>query len=254
MMITDPLFYAAAIPAVMLTGLAKGGFGGSFTLLALPLLALVISPIQAAGIMLPILLAMDVISVWAWRRHWDGVNLKILIPAMTIGTVLGYVTAALLQDGHIRLMVGLIGLIFAVQSLVKREDRGEATTASWPKGLFWGTISGLTSFISHVGGPPLQVYLVPQRLSKELFVGTMTMVFAYVNVIKVLPFWLLGQLSPTNLWTSAALLPVAILSTFAGVWLVKRVSTAFFYKLILWLLFVVSLKLVWDGVRLSFNV
>ncbi len=254
MMITDPLFYAAAIPAVILTGLAKGGFGGSFTLLALPLLALVISPVQAAGIMLPILLAMDAISVWAWRKYWDGANLKILIPAMTLGTVIGYLTAAYLEDGHIRLMVGLIGLVFALQSFIKSGSDGPATGPNWIKGTFWGTLSGLTSFISHVGGPPMQVYLVPQKLSKEIYVGTLTMVFAFVNVIKILPFWLLGQLSPSNVATSLALLPIAILATFAGVRLVKRVTTTFFYTLILWLLFIVSLKLVYDGVRLSFGI
>jgi uncharacterized protein len=253
-LIVDPIFYLAAIPAVILTGLAKGGFGGTFSVLALPLMVLVVSPMQAAGIMLPILLAMDAIAVVVWRKYWDAANLKILVVAMTIGTVLGYLTATVLQDGHIRLMVGLIGLGFIAHSLVQRAGEGAATGPNWPKGLFWGTLSGLTSFISHVGGPPIQVYLVPQRLSKELFVGTMTMIFAFVNVLKIVPFWALGQLSPTNLATSAVLLPVAILSTFAGAWMVKRIDTVLFYRIILWLLFFVSLKLVWDGLRLSFGV
>ena len=256
-MITDPWFYAAAIPAVALVGLSKGGFGGSLSLLALPLLSLAIPTMQAAGIMLPILLAMDAVAVVIWRKIWHKKNLMILIPAGTAGTVIGYLTASIVEDGHIRLMVGSIGLMFTLDH-AWRSWRGTTTQGppkqpNWLKGSFWGVISGFTSFISHVGGPPLQVYLLPQRISKEVFAGTLTMFFAYINVIKVAPFFALGQLNPTNLTTSAVLVPLAIVSTMFGGWLVKRVPARLFFTLIYSVLFIVSLKLVYDGVRMTFG-
>jgi uncharacterized membrane protein YfcA len=253
-MISDPWFYAAAIPAVMLTGLSKGGFGGTLSLLALPLLALVISPVQAAGIMLPILVAMDVVAVWNWRRIWSRENLVMLVPGAIAGTAIGWATASLVSDGHIRLMVGLLGLTFTANyfftTFLSRRELPAPSTPSWPPALLWGTLSGFTSFISHVGGPPLQIYLLPQRLSKELFAGTFTMFFAFMNAIKIVPFWALGQLSPTNLAASAALAPFAVGATFFGVWLVKRVSSAAFFAVIYAVLAVVSVKLVYDGLTL----
>jgi uncharacterized membrane protein YfcA len=257
-MILDPWFYAAAIPAVMLTGLSKGGFGGTLSLLALPLLALVISPVQAAGIMLPILVAMDVVAVWNWRRIFSRENLVMLLPGAVAGTALGFATASIVSDGHIRLMVGLLGLAFTANYFTTRFIARGALPAprppSWGPALLWSTVSGFTSFISHVGGPPLQIYLLPQRLSKELFAGTFTMFFAFMNAIKIIPFWALGQLSPTNLATSAALAPVAVLSTYAGVWLVKHVPTTIFFAVIYAVLAVVSVKLTYDGVRLTLGV
>jgi hypothetical protein len=254
-MITDPWFYAAAIPAVMLTGMSKGGFGGTLSLLALPLLALVVSPVQAAGIMLPILLAMDAVAVWTWRKVWDRANMVILIPGAILGTALGWATASLVQDGHIRLMVGLLGLGFVANwafQQFSRAEPGPPMPPTWGRGTFWSTVAGVTSFISHVGGPPLQIFMLPQRLSKEVFAGTFTMYFAFVNVIKVGPFWTLGQLSPTNLWTSAVLLPLAVVSTMFGAWLVKRISTELFFRIIYAVLAVVSCKLVWDGMTMTF--
>ena len=96
-MVTDPLFYAVAVPAVTLLGLAKGGFSG-LGLLSLPLMSLVVSPVQAAAIILPILLVQDVVSVWAYRRAWDKRNVMILLPSAIIGTGTGYLLAAPVSD------------------------------------------------------------------------------------------------------------------------------------------------------------
>jgi hypothetical protein len=256
-MILDPWFYACAIPAVFLVGLSKGGFGGSLSLIAMPLLALAVPIMTAAGIMLPILLAMDAVAVWAWRRSWHKQNLVILLPGAVAGTLLGWATATIVQDGHIRLMVGALGLVFTLNWLwttyVVRADPGPPAGPSWPKGLFWGAASGFVSFISHVGGPPLQVYVLPQRLSKELYAGTFTMFFAFLNVIKIVPFWSLGQLSPANLATSAALLPLAVAATLFGTWLVRHVRTELFYRIVYVVLCVVSAKLVWDGAAMTFG-
>jgi uncharacterized membrane protein YfcA len=247
-MITNPLFYAVAIPAVTLLGLAKGGFSG-LGLLSLPLMALVISPVQAAAITLPILVVQDVVSVWAYRRAWDRRNILILIPAAALGILTGYLLAARVSDAAVALAVGVICVAFALRRIVL--ERGASppkpASADVPRGILWGWASGFCSMIAHAGGPPFQIYVLPQRLPRDVFVGTGAIVFAMINWIKVPPYFLLGQLTAENLATSGALFPVAIASTWAGVWLVRRVSAERFYTLIYILLIVVGAKLIFNG-------
>jgi len=246
--ITDPLFYAAAIPAVTLLGLAKGGFSG-LGMLSLPLMALVVSPVQAAAIMLPTLIVQDVVSVWAYRHTWDRRNVAILVIGSTFGILTGYLLAAQVSDAAIKLAVGLISVVFAIRRLVLERGGREpkATPADLPRGIFWGWVTGFTSMIAHAGGPPFQIYVMPQRLPRDVFVGTGAIVFALVNWIKVPPYLALGQFTVENMATAAALFPVAIASTWAGVLLVRRVSGQNFYTAVYILLVLVGLKLVYDG-------
>lgn len=251
-MITDPNFYAVAIPAIILVGLAKGGFVSALGMLGVPLMALVISPIQAAGILLPILIAMDVFALWSYRGVYDLPNLKILIPAALVGIGIGYLTAAYVSEGHVRLIVGFIALLFTLDYWIGW--RGSKTTqANAAKGGFWGATAGFTSFVSHAGGPPLQMYLLPQRLEPRLFVGTSVIFFTAVNLLKVLPYAVLGQLDTTNLTTSLVLSPLAPLSIFAGAWLVKMLHMETFYRFAYFAIFIISLKLMWDGVGALFS-
>jgi hypothetical protein len=249
-MITDPLFYAAATLAVILLGLGKGGFSG-VGVLSLPLMALSISPVQAAAITLPILIVQDVVSVWAFRHTWSRRNIAILLPGAVIGIALGYLLAAAVSDAAVTLSVGVISIAFAVRRLVlERSDAPvRAAPADVPRGLFWGAIAGFTSMIAHAGGPPFQIYVLPQRLARDTLVGTSAIFFGLINWIKVPPYIALGQFTDENLWTSLALFPVAIASTWAGVWLVRRVPAERFYTLIYVLLIGVGLKLLYDGVR-----
>ncbi|HEV2557137.1 MAG TPA: sulfite exporter TauE/SafE family protein [Microvirga sp.] len=248
-MITDPLFYAAAVPAVTLMGLAKGGFSG-LGLLSLPLMALVVSPVQSAAIMLPILIVQDVVTVWAYRRAWDRRNVAIIVAGATFGILIGYLLAARVSDAAVTLAVGVVSLAFAIRRLIleRRETKPAATNADLPRGLFWGTIVGFTSMIAHAGGPPFQIYVMPQRLARDVFVGTGAVVFFIINWIKVAPYLALGQFTAENLATSAALFPVAVASTWAGVLLVRRVSGERFYTIVYGLLILVGLKLIADGV------
>jgi uncharacterized protein len=248
-MITDPLFYLVATPAVLLMGLSKGGFAG-LGLMSLPLMALVISPVQAAAIMLPILIAQDVVTVWAYRHAWDGRNLAILLPGAVLGIGLGYLLAAKVSDAAVALAVGVISIAFAVRRLVvERHGAPEPTKPGVAAGWFWGTICGFTSMIAHAGGPPFQVYIMPQRLARDVFVGTGAVLFAAINWIKLPPYVALGQFTRENLLTSAALFPLAVLATWLGVLLVRRVSGERFYTAIYILLILVGLKLVWQGAR-----
>jgi uncharacterized membrane protein YfcA len=232
---------------VILLGLSKGGFSG-LSSLAMPLVALAISPVKAAAIVLPILIVQDWVSVWAFRRDWDLRNLAILAPAGAVGVAAGWLMAARVDEQAVRLAVGLISVGFVVFMLLRdRLASGAATRATVAPGLFWGAVAGFTSFISHAGAPPTMVYMLPQKLTPRLFAGTSAILFAIINLLKVGPYFALGQFSRDNLAASASLLPVAIASTFAGVWLVRRVSAERFYAAVLALTFIVGVKLIWDG-------
>lgn len=255
-LLSDPLFVTIAVIAVIVTGISKGGFGG-VALLSVPLMSLVISPIQAAGIMLPIMIPMDFLSIWVYRKRWDRKNLLILIPAATIGITIGGLTARWVNEDIVRLLVGVIAVVFTLHRWRGLRRAARATSpADAPQrrppsrllGAFWGTCAGFTSFLAHAGSPPYQVYMLPQGLSKELYTGTSVIFFASLNAIKLIPYGMLGQLSVTNLSVSLTLLPLAPIGVFLGVWINRRLREDLFFSIILTAIFIVGLKLVWDGV------
>lgn len=245
--ITDLTFYLVAIPAVTFLGLAKGGFAG-VGLLATPLLALYLPPLEAAALLLPILLSQDAISVWWYRRDWDPWNLKVLLPGALIGMGLAWLFAAQLSDAWLRLTVGSIGIAFCLNAWLRR-GRTEPQKKSAASGWFWGAVSGFTSFLNQAGGPPFQVHILPQRLPKMTLVGTTTIFFAIVNALKIGPYFALGQFSAQNFATSLALLPIAVATNFLGIYLVRRTPTDLFYRIAYVLVFCVSLALLWQGGR-----
>jgi uncharacterized membrane protein YfcA len=242
-------FYLAAVPAVILVGLSKGGFSG-LSLLSIPLLALVTSPIRAAAIMLPILIVQDVVSVWAYRRSFNGRIVAIMIPGGILGIALAAITAAYVTDAIVVLGVGVIASGFVLYTWLRPcGSRETPRTGSVSSGVFWGACSGFTSFIANAGGPPFQVHVLPQRLSPPVYAGTMTMVFAAINWMKVAAFFAIGQVSFENFRISATLFPLAIVATMAGIWLVRRVSGRLFYRIIYVFTILVGLKLIFDGTR-----
>jgi hypothetical protein len=245
-MITDPLFYALAIPAVILVGLSKGGFAGVGAL-GTPLLAQVISPVKAAAILLPILILQDSVGVWAFRREWSGRVLALMLPSAAAGIFLGYVLALHVTGDAVSLAVGLISIAFGFYQL--RSMSLVATVKPPPAwiGVLCGVGSGFASQISHAGGPPFQIYALPLRLSRDVFIGTSAIYFAVVNWIKVPAYVALGQFTRESLWTSLALLPLALASTLAGVWMVRRVRAERFFRIVCVLLIVVGIRLAWTG-------
>jgi uncharacterized membrane protein YfcA len=246
-MLTSPEFYATAIPAVILLGLSKGGFAGVGAL-GMPLMALTVPPMQAAAITLPILIVQDAFSIWVYRRYWDRANLKVLLPGAMAGIALAWLLAARVPDAAVALMLGLISLVFGLRRFLPgRGTAAEATPPRRPLGLFWGIVAGFTSMIAHAGGPPFQIYVMPQRLPRDIFIGTGVVFFAAVNLIKLPPYLALGQLTAGNLLTSAVLFPLAIASTWAGVCLVRRVATERFYDIAYGLLVLLGGKLVLEG-------
>ncbi len=248
-MILDWHFYALALPAVVLLGLSKGGFAGVGAL-ALPMLAFVISPVRAAAILLPILIAQDVVGVWAFRCTVDWRLLGWMMPGAILGIALGYLFAAKLPESAVLGAVGAISLAFGAYRLwVERHGppRGAGRLPEW-LGSAFGIASGFTSQIAHAGQPPFQVWVMPRRLPRDVLVGTTAIFFAAVNWIKVPAYAALGQFTRGNLSTAGVLLPVAIASTVAGVWLVRRVSPERFYVAIYVLMMLVGAKLIWDAI------
>jgi uncharacterized membrane protein YfcA len=247
LLISDPLFYAVVIPAILLMGISKGGFGGGVGLIATPMVALVTTPTRAAAILLPILCAMDVVGVIAYRRSWDPVNMRILLPGSVVGILLGTATFRFLDESLIRLLLGALALGFVLRYWLARTPQQQPTAPSRRAGSFWAAVSGFTSFVAHAGGPPLSVYLLPQNMDKTLFVGTTVVYFTFVNYLKLIPYSLLGQFSGENLLTSLVLSPLAPLGMWLGIWLHRRIDEKLFYQAIYLMLAAVGVKLLYDG-------
>jgi uncharacterized membrane protein YfcA len=239
-------FWIAGVLAAVFVGMGKGGVPVS-SALAVPVLSLVISPVAAAGLLLPVYIASDVFGLFAYRKAFDRAVLKIMMVAMPIGVLLGYLTANMVSEALITIILGLIGAIFALSLILRRSVDSEPRSPRWGSGLFWGTITGFTSFVSHSGAVPYQVYTLPLRMQKVVFAGTATVAFAYINFIKLLPYYLLGQLSIANLKTAGILMIPAVLAVFSAVWLVRVMPEKLFFRLIIWALLLLSLKLLWDG-------
>ena len=246
-MITDPWFYAVAIPAILLMGISKGGFGSGAGLFATPLIALAVPIPQAAAILLPILLVMDAAGLWAYRGVFSRENLRLILAGGVIGVVLGALTFRYFDEAWIRLILGALSLGFVAQRYYYRAlaPSGRSTA----KGLFWSAFSGVTSTIAHAGGPPLSIYLLPQRLDKSVMVGTTVIFFAVINAVKLVPYAWLGLFDARNLTTSLALAPLAPVGIWIGITLMRRLSEDLFYRVCYGLLVLVGVKLLWDGAR-----
>lgn len=248
-LITEPFFYLVAIPAVLLVGISKGGFAGSLGMLTVPLFSLAISPIQAAAIILPILCMMDIFGIIAYRRKADWRNLAYILPGAIVGIGVGTLLFKHLNDDIVRLVIGCIAVIFTLNYWFRPQPADHKAGPNLVKGSFWGGVAGFTSFVAHAGGPPLQFYMLPQKINKTLFVGTSVWFFLVVNYTKLIPYAYLGQFSSENLATSLVLLPLAPIGIWLGVKAHNRVPEQLFYKLAYILLFITGSKLIWDGIN-----
>lgn len=240
------LFWSLAVLAAIVVGMGKGGMP-VVGMLSVPILALVMNPVAAAGLLLPVYVVSDMFGLYAYRHAFDRRILAIMVPAMTLGVVLGYLTASVVSEDLVTLLIGLIGVAFALNLLLRSQTTAEPRRAAIVPGLFWGTITGFTSFVSHSGGPPFQVYTLPLGLRKTVFAGTSTIAFTYVNAIKLIPYYMLGTVNLVSLEKVLVLMPVAAVSVFAGVRLVKWLPEKLFFQLVSWALLLVSIKLIWDG-------
>ena len=246
-MLTDPFFYLVSIPAVLLYGISKGGFGGSVAVLAVPLMALVMPPTQAAAIILPILVVMDVLVVKTYWGVFDRRALTLLLPGAVAGILIGYFMADNMNDDYMRILIGVLSLVFGMQSLFQLQSRasGQHNRVS---GSLFGALAGFTSFSIHAGGPPFAMYLMPKKLAPVLYAGTAGLFFATVNAVKIIPYAMLGQFNTENLLYALVLVPLAPLGVRLGHHLVTRFDPTTYYRVISFFLVVVGAKLLWNGI------
>ena len=247
--IADPVFYLAAVPAVVLTGVSKAGLGGAVGVLGVPIMALAIGVPQAAAIMLPILLVMDAMGLVAFRGRFDAKVLRHAIPAAMVGIAVGTLLFRVVDERWIKGLIGFESIVFALVKFREgsRAWSGPPAPLSVARARFWPAVAGFTSFISHAGGPPMMQLLLPLRLDPVTFVGTTTWFFAAVNAAKLIPYAWLGQFDATNLGTSLALLPAAPIGYFAGLRLLRWIKPATFVRVATWALLGTGLKLTWDA-------
>jgi uncharacterized membrane protein YfcA len=246
LLITDWFFYAVTIPAVLLLGISKSGFGAGFGSLAVPMMALSVSVPQAAAILMPVLLVMDLLGMAAFRKDFDKQLLKFLIPFGLVGIGVGALLFKVLNPHTVAGIVGGFTLLFLAQRLVFPPKVDSPPPPKWLGALLTAT-SGFTSFIAHAGGPPINAYVIPLRLSPLKFTATMAFFFFFVNLAKWIPYAWLGLLDLRNMTTSLVLLPIAPLGVWVGVRLARRISPVLFYRLLYLGMLLTGVKLLWDA-------
>ncbi|MBK6386102.1 MAG: sulfite exporter TauE/SafE family protein [Rhodoferax sp.] len=246
--ITDPYFYAVTIPAVLLLGVSKSGFGAGFGSLAVPMMALAVTVPEAAAILMPVLLLMDILGMAAFRKDFDLKFLKFLIPCGLVGIVIGALLFKALSAHTVAGIVGVFTLLFLAQRLVFPPKPDSPPPPRWLGAILTAT-SGFTSFIAHAGGPPINAYVIPLRLSPVKFTATMAFFFFVINLSKWIPYVLLGLLDMRNMATSLVLLPIAPIGVLVGVRMARKINPVLFYRLVYLGMFLTGVKLVWDAVR-----
>ncbi len=242
----DPVFYSVATLAIVLVGLAKGGFAG-LGAASIPMLALVMDPVRAAAMLLPILMVQDVVSVWAFRTSYDARTLGWMLPGAMVGIGLGWWFAASVSADAIRAAVGVVAVGFGGYRLIRYQPKSGRMLPQWI-GSVWGGVAGFTSQIAHAGGPPFQVWAMSRGFSHTVFIGTAAIFFAIINWMKVPAYVALGQFTWDNMQLTIVFLPIAILSTLAGVQLVKRIDPDRFFGIISVLMVAVGVALLYAAV------
>lgn len=243
-MVFDGYFWLASL-AALLVGLSKGGLP-TVGMLAVPVMSLVMSPVKAAVMLLPIFVISDMVSVWLYRKDFSLPNLKILVPASLGGVLLGWLTASITSDSAVKLLIGLMGIGFCLNIWLRKTPQA-TQGVSVKKGVFWGLVTGFTSFICHAGAPPFQIYMLPQRLPKVVFAGTATILFTIVNLAKVMPYQQLNPYSQADLLQAAWLVPAALSGTVVGAYLTRRLADKWFFSIVQIGLFAISIKLIADA-------
>jgi hypothetical protein len=241
----DLLFWSLASVAAFLVGASKGGLPG-VGVLGVPLLAQIMSPVVAAGLLLPIYIVSDVYGLWIYRHSYDKRNIVIIVSAAALGILVGWATASHTNDDMVKLLVAVIGIFYFADLLLKARRNLAPKPADVPRGIFWGSLAGFTSFVSHAGGPPYQMYTLPQKMEKMVFAGTTTIIFAIINLLKLPPYWLLGQISVGSLRICAMLAPIAIFGAWAGFKLTQIMPEKLFFRLVEVALLALSVKLFYD--------
>lgn len=245
----DPAFFAIAAPAVVFAGVSKGGFGSGAAFASAAILALVIPPGAAIGIMLPLLMLIDAATLRPYWRRWNTADAWLLILGSLPGIVLGALFYKVADADTLRLLIGSIALLFVAWQMAGRAGKLPVAQRPFPRwgGYLAGAVAGFTSFVAHAGGPAAAVYLLSKRPGKTEFQATTVIVFWVNNLLKAVPYGMLGIFTAETLWADLWLAPFALFGTWLGVKAHFAIPERAFFALTYVLLVVTGAKLVWDG-------
>jgi len=245
----DPIFFALAVPAVILAGISKGGFGSGIAFLATPILALVVDPGLALGVMLPLLMLVDAVTLRPYWRQWSLPDARLLILGGLPGVALGAALFRIANADHLRFLIGVIAVGFVVYQLITAPRAGPRAPRDlpWSIGLLAGLVTGLTSFISHAGGPPAAMYLLAKGMSKTSYQATTILVFWAVNIFKFVPYAFLGIFTTETVWANVLLAPFALIGAALGVYAHRLVPERVFFTVTYTILACAGTKLIWDA-------
>lgn len=231
--------------AATIIGLSKGGLASAGSL-AVPMLAIFMNPVQAAALLLPVLIVTDMVAIWLYRRDYSRPNVTILIPAVLAGILLGTLIVPFVSEPVLLAFTGAVGLWAVWRRWVGRASEVAAEARPLP-GAIWGTIAGVTTFITHSGAPPMQAFLMPQNLPRLVFAGTMAITFGITNFAKLPGYYSLGFMEGLDWTLAGGLALVGLLGTVAGRWLVKAMSDRIYNRVIEVLLLILSLILIFKA-------
>ena len=240
------LYIWLASLGAFLVGLSKGGLP-AVGMLSVPILSLAMPPMKAAMMLLPIYVVSDMVGIWLYRHEFSVTNLRILVPAGILGVAIGWATASWMPEHVITFLIGLMGVAFCLNAWLRKNQVSQAEPADPMKGRFWGAVSGFTSFISHAGAPPFQIYVLPQKLRKTEYAGTATLFFALSNWVKIVPYHAIRPYTLEGLWSAAFLVPAALVGTVTGAYLTRKIDDQWFFRIVQLGLLGVSLKLMADS-------
>ncbi|GFE48421.1 UPF0721 transmembrane protein [Roseobacter cerasinus] len=248
-------FYIVSALAVVITGISKSGFGGGLGVMSVPLMSLYIAPQVAVAILMPVLLAMDLIIVWQYRHRWNRAVVRMLLPGAGAGLILGAISFHWMSADLIRFAVGVLALVFVAQFLLAQTRGRGVGASSGATILALGALSGFASFVAHAGGPPVKGILLRQNMQKSVFVGTNTMFFFAMNAIKTVSYAGMGQFSTESLQVSLLLAPMLVVGIGLGLILHRVIAQTIFTRLVYGFLFLAGVKLLYDsgGAILTFG-
>lgn len=250
---------------VLFIGIAKAGFGGGLGMLTTPICVLAFSasgkpPSYAVGILLPLLCAGDAFSLYHYWRKWDSKNLKFLLPGVVVGIVVGIQLIDQFKPRQFNFVIGCLALSFVIFQFVKEWIfKAEGSFAPNHRiGIPCGLGAGITSTFAHGAGPVVSLFLIPQKLPKEVYMATNILVFTCINWLKMpffavdrtivdLPFLLQhAMITRETLWVGLKFLPLIPLGVWVGLWLNRHVSEKYFLRIVYTTTFLAGLQLIFN--------
>lgn len=250
----DLWFYLVGFSATFAVAVSKGAFGGGLAVLSVPLLSLVMPPIEAAIVTAPLVLVMDIFAIGQFGSGtWSKPDLKWLVPGLMGGIALGYFFFTAVDPNWVNIGIGVIALLFSFDYFLRSRKQSKTHPPSPGLALLAGVVAGFTTFVAHSGGPPASMYLLRRGLHKSVYAGTLLAIFFFGNLVKLVPYGVLALERPDTIKAAALLVPAVPL----GVWVGKKLHDRLDQQqLIFWayvILAIAAARLLYAAMRAQFG-